>query len=144
MLRSSIPTELRRLVTERAQEICEYCLLHTLDAILPHQIDHVIAIKHGGPMVSWNLALSCVECNLRKGTDLATIDWETGRLIPLFNPRQQCWSDHFVLDGARINGMTPTGIGTVSLLQLNRDERLRFRQVLFEEGLYPSSAIFQS
>ena len=43
-----IPADLRRLVIERAEGRCEYCLMHVADRLLPFEIDHVIAEKHGG------------------------------------------------------------------------------------------------
>ncbi len=43
-----IPTALRRFVIERAGECCEYCLPPTAVAFFPHEVDHIIAEKHGG------------------------------------------------------------------------------------------------
>ena len=42
---------LRRLVWNRAQSRCEYCQIHQDFDELPHHIDHIIALKHGGPTV---------------------------------------------------------------------------------------------
>jgi HNH endonuclease len=67
-------------------------------------VDHVIADKHGGQTVLDNLALSCTLCNRRKGSDIGSLDSETGSLVPLFNPRTQKWADHFILEGAYIVG----------------------------------------
>ncbi len=137
MSRPHLPQELRRLVFERARGICEYCLLSQISAIISHQVDHVIAVKHGGLTVLWNLALACVECNLRKGTDFATFDRETGEIVLLFNPRTQIWTDHFSLNGAVLIGLTQTGEATVSLLQLNSTDRVSQRQAAIGAGLYP-------
>jgi hypothetical protein len=38
-----IPAALRRLVEDRAQNQCEYCLLPAKVAFFPHEIDHIIA-----------------------------------------------------------------------------------------------------
>jgi hypothetical protein len=124
-------------VIERAKECCEYCLVSQLTDAGLHQIDHPIALKHGGQTVSENLALACVDCNLHKGSDLATIDWESEELIPLFNPRKQHWRDHFQLEGAQIAGITAMGQATLRLLRLNDPERIEYRQVLIAAGLYP-------
>ncbi|HKX33078.1 MAG TPA: HNH endonuclease signature motif containing protein [Blastocatellia bacterium] len=56
MPRPYILTVLRRSVIERAGSRCEYCLIHHDDTPDTHQIDHIIAIKHGGQTVSENLA----------------------------------------------------------------------------------------
>jgi hypothetical protein len=101
--------EIRRQVVERARNYCEYCLLHQDLAASTHQVDHVIAEKHGGQTSLDNLALSCMVCNRRKGSDIGSLDPITGVLIPLFNPRTQQWSDHFTLDGMHINGLTTVG-----------------------------------
>lgn len=55
---SYVPTELRRLVAERADHICEYCLIHERDTYAGCQVDHVISEKHGGPTEADNLALA--------------------------------------------------------------------------------------
>jgi hypothetical protein len=68
----------RRQVAERAGECCEYCLYPQELAATAHQIDHVIAEKHGGETTPENLALSCTLCNRRKGSDIASIDPVTG------------------------------------------------------------------
>lgn len=79
--------ELRRQVIERAGHRCEDCLLPQDLAASAHQVDHVIAEKHGGQTSLDNLALSCTVCNRRKGSDIGSINPETGSLVPLFNPR---------------------------------------------------------
>ncbi|WP_419555776.1 HNH endonuclease [Planctellipticum variicoloris] len=62
---SSRPSaQLRRKVVERADSRCEYCMIHQEDAVSTHQVDHVIAEKHGGKTALENLALSCMTCNL--------------------------------------------------------------------------------
>lgn len=137
MSRPRIPKRLRRLVIQRARNRCEYCLLHQDDRPEPHQVDHVIALKHGGRTVSRNLAFSCARCNNNKGSDLASIDPLTGAIFLLFNPRAQKWRDHFAFEGAKIVGLTGTGRATVELLRLNDAIRVAQRKVLMDAGLYP-------
>jgi 5-methylcytosine-specific restriction endonuclease McrA len=38
----------RRLVEERADKRCEYCLIYEEDTYIGCEIDHIISIKHGG------------------------------------------------------------------------------------------------
>jgi 5-methylcytosine-specific restriction endonuclease McrA len=40
---SHIPAALRRLVYERANGCCEYCLLPEAVSLAPHEVDHIIA-----------------------------------------------------------------------------------------------------
>jgi 5-methylcytosine-specific restriction endonuclease McrA len=87
-----IPSALRTLVQRRAGHRCEYCLLHEEDADLPHEPDHVIARKHRGETREENLAWTCFACNRHKGSDLASIDVQTGQIVRLFNPRLDQWT----------------------------------------------------
>ena len=128
---------LRREVRERAGERCEYCLLVESEANLPHEPDHLIALKHDGQTTSANLALACVVCNRFKGSDIASIDAVTGELVGLFNPRTQRWFEHFRLDGAYIVPLTAVGRVTEKLLRFNLPSRVEVRALLIEHGKYP-------
>jgi hypothetical protein len=119
-----VPASLRRQVIERAGNRCEYCLLRAEVAFFPHEVDHVIAEKHGGATEIDNLAFACWRCNRHKGSDLTSFDPETRQLSTLFNPRTQVWAEHFAYEGEMIVGLTPEGRTTVNLLQLNSEERL--------------------
>jgi hypothetical protein len=123
-----VPAALRREIIERTGNRCEYCRLPAEVAFYPHEVDHVIAEKHGGTRDIDNLAFACWRCNRHKGTDLTSFDPQTQRLSPLFNPRTQVWAEHFAYEEVRVVGMTPEGRATVSLLRLNRDERLTERR----------------
>ncbi|MEH2033453.1 MAG: HNH endonuclease signature motif containing protein [Nostoc sp.] len=125
-----IPVVLRRLVEERANYKCEYCQLPAGVAFFSHEIDHVIAQKHGGATNADNLALTCWRCNRHKGTDLGSFDPETGAFSFLFNPRTQKWAEHFTFSELNLVGLTPIGRTTIRLLQINSDERLAERQRL--------------
>lgn len=72
-----------------------------------------------------------------KGSDLATIDPISGKIVPLFNPRIQLWNDHFTLNNAQIEGITAIGRATARLIMLNAPTRLLERQVLIVQGQYP-------
>ena len=132
---------LRRLVVERAGGYSEYCLLHEDFAASSHQVEYVIAEKHGGQTALDNLALSCTVCNRRKGSDISSIEPETANLVSLFNPRIQQWSDHFHLHGVYIVGLTEVGRTTVAFLLLNAFERLIERDALMRAGRYPPQGI---
>jgi hypothetical protein len=100
-------------------------------------VDHVIAVKHGGPTILDNLALACLHCNLHKGTDIASLDPATGALTPLFNPRTDSWSDHFACSGPLVVGRTAVGRATVRLLQLNDSLLVAVRESLAGEAMWP-------
>ena len=65
-----ISDALRRQVENRANHQCEYCLLPDHLSFYPHEVDHVIALKHNGATTAENLAYACWRCNRYKGTDL--------------------------------------------------------------------------
>ncbi len=124
-------SENRRFVRIRAGHRCEYCRLSQADSPLAAlQIEHVLPKKHGGGDGRDNLALACVDCNLHKGTNIAGIDPETGRLTPLFNPRTDEWNEHFIWHGVVIDGNTPVGRVTAYVLDFNSSERMEFRRFL--------------
>jgi hypothetical protein len=134
---SYIPESLRKLIIERAEGHCEYCRIHMNVAYLAHQIDHIYAEKHGGETSEDNLCLSCILCNRYKGSDLCSLDPQTGEISELFHPRREKWETHFKLEGERIVPLTAQGRVTVKLLQLNSEERLLERTLLIEQGRYP-------
>lgn len=131
-----IPATIRRDVTQRAQGRCEYCQLREEDTFLSHEVDHIVAEKHGGETSPDNLCLSCFNCNRHKGSDLTSIDPESGEITPLFHPRRDVWLDHFKLDSEHIVGLTPVGRATAQLLKLNSYERLLERRALIAMGRY--------
>jgi len=127
---------LRRAVMERAGGRCEYCLMPQSASAFEHEPDHIIPIQHGGKTEAENLALACLRCNRRKGPNIGSLDPETGALVPFFNPRSQTWQDHFRLDGAIIQPLTPEARVTVKILQLNDERRVEEREQLIALGLY--------
>jgi len=135
-LGSDVSEVQRRLVAERANYRCEYCLLDEDDAYYPHQLDHIISRKHGGLSDTDNLAYSCVRCNAWKGSDIGSLDPRTGRLIALFHPRRQRWTAHFAWRGFTIEPLTVEGEVTTRLLKLNLDKRVAERRLLMMLGRF--------
>ena len=136
---TDISQDLRAEVARRAAHRCEYCLIREDDAGFPHQIDHIVSRKHGGLSTPENLAYACVLCNRHKGSDVASIDPLTGEAVPLFHARRDRWTDHFRLDGERIEPISAVGGVTVQLLRLNAAERLAERRLLQSLDLYPAN-----
>jgi len=50
---------LEELVRDRARGHCEYCRFPAEHAEAPFQVDHIVALKHGGETTAENLALAC-------------------------------------------------------------------------------------
>jgi hypothetical protein len=136
-----VSAALRSLIREIATSRCEYCLTPEGIASIRHEVDHIVARKHGGQTTIENLALCCILCNKHKGSDITSIDPETGGVEVLFHPRRNRWPDHFELRGVEIVGATSVGRVTVRLLRLNRPERLEERAALIEAGLLRTGPI---
>jgi hypothetical protein len=104
----AIGQPLRREIRARAKGRCEYCLVLETLLLAGCEVDHIVSRKHGGITELSNLALSCARCNRAKGTDIGSIHPGSREFIRLFNPRLDRWDEHFVMDGARIIGVTPS------------------------------------
>ena len=134
MARTDLAT-LRTEIAERAGRRCEYCHLPEDASWAFHEVDHVIARKHGGKTDLDNLAYACLDCNHHKGTDLTSLDPQTSKITQLFNPRTQKWDDHFQLneDGI-ITPLTAEGRTTAALLKFNDLLRVQIRADLITTG----------
>ncbi len=98
----------------------------------------------GGSDELKNLALACRRCNERRYNFTVGIDSQTQQEVPLFNPRQQQWSEHFIwtADRTRILGTTPTGRATCNRLDVNDEYHANgfiqtSRRIWVRVGLHP-------
>jgi 5-methylcytosine-specific restriction endonuclease McrA len=101
----------RKLVRKRAKYLCEYCHSSEEAGAALFEIDHITPQSFPNSTNELdNLALACQRCNAYRYNFTTGVDPETGSTIPLFNPREQNWADHFVWapDGLTIIGTTPT------------------------------------
>ncbi len=137
-----IRAELRRLVIARAEQLCEYCLLHEDDMLFGGEVDHIVSEKHGGLTREDNLAYACFSCNRNKGSDVGSITPDAA-LVRFFAPRRDRWHEHFFLDEAGGMIIVPlTGIGeaTVRIFGFNDPDRLLERRALQIVDRYPTPA----
>lgn len=127
-----VPVALKQLVFDRARGLCEYCRSQAKYAIDPLVIDHIQPVSRGGQTIEDNLALSCQTCNNYKYNKTEAPDPATGKLAPLFHPRQMKWNQHFIWneDTTQMLGITAIGRATVALLQTNREGVTNMRRVL--------------
>lgn len=133
-----IPEALRRLVTARSGSRCEYCRLHEDDAFFSHEVDHIYAEKHDGPTVEGNLCGACADCNRHKGSDICSLDPQTGDVVALYHPRRDRWDAHFRLeDTGVIAPLSANGRATARLLRFNRLDLVAERARLIALGRYP-------
>jgi hypothetical protein len=123
---SDLSEALRRLVAERADHLCEYCLVHEADVYHGCEVDHVVSVKHGGTTVPENLAYACFHCNRHKGADLGSLSLRTGKLVR-FLPIRLRAKMVFCIQVSCVFPFVGTGlIPRFSLLARNRIGRVRF------------------
>ena len=87
-----------------------------------HQVDHIIAEKHGGETVSDNLAYACFSCNNNKESDAASLS-HGGVITRFFNPRTDVWTEHFRIDGDFLTPLTPQAEATNRIFAFNTTAR---------------------
>jgi 5-methylcytosine-specific restriction endonuclease McrA len=137
----------KQSVRERARYLCEYC--HSLELLSANRftIDHIVPRSLGGLDDIENLALTCRRCNERHYNFVAGIDPQTQEIVPIFNPRQQQWAEHFIwtVDGTVIQGSTAIGRATCIRFDLNdmrypdNDSIRKTRELWTRTGLHPPS-----
>lgn len=128
---------LRQEVARRAAGRCEYCHIPDWLATIDFELDHIIAGFHHGELKLENVAYACYSCNRYKQSNIAGRNPVTGRMVRLFNPRIDRWSQHFTWHGPSLVGKTTRGRVTIDVLRINRPERLAMRQFLIWAGSFP-------
>ena len=116
-----ISQELRNHLEEVDNAHCAYCWTTQANTGQPMTIDHIIPEAQNGSSEFENLCFCCYRCNQFKGSQIQALDPLTGKIVPLYHPRQQIWHTHFKWDesGILIIGLTNVGRATVVALQLN-------------------------
>lgn len=93
---------------------CAYCR-RLLEA---WERDHIIPRSGGGSHDAANLARACPRCNRFKSNKTHALDHFSARLVRLFDPYRDDWSEHFTSGTqARVpKGISDTGRATAALL----------------------------
>jgi hypothetical protein len=136
----------RQLIRQRANFLCEYCHSSEEASASLFTFDHLIPQSLGGADVAENLALACHRCNGRRYNFTEGFDPDTQATVPLFNPRQSGWSEHFIwsANGQAIVGLTAIGRATIARLDMNDDRHddgsiQRARRFWIRGGWHPPS-----
>ncbi len=134
-----ISNSIRNSVINDAQNRCEYFQTDQKISGAQMHVEHIIPLIQGGSSKRSNLCLSCAWCNSFKGSKTFGYDSESASEVPLFNPRTQKWSKHFVWtrDGIHIVGLTSSGRATVATLRMNNEYIIPARYHWVEAGWHP-------
>jgi hypothetical protein len=139
MSKSRISAELRQRVARAARFRCGYCLTsqQVIGPLL--EIDHILPESLGGTNDESNLTLACPMCNSHKADRINAIDSDTNTLVPLFNPHNDDWNEHFAWldDGAILIGKTSKGRVTILALQMNHPDMVTTRRLWIAVGWHP-------
>ena len=139
MGRTYISPATKKLVSERANGLCEYCKCPSDFSTEPFSIEHIIPKSKNGTDDLDNLALACIGCNIYKSDKITFLDTITQEFFPLFNPRASTWEKHFIWDEllTSIIGKTAIGRVTIAAIQLNRRQLKNLRRALIAIGEHP-------
>ncbi|MDQ2746490.1 MAG: HNH endonuclease [Acidobacteriota bacterium] len=132
-------SKLHLKIIEAANNRCGYCLIHQQYTNSILEIEHIIPKSKGGTNSEENLWLSCGSCNRYKGMQTEAFDEETKKLVKLFNPRRQIWTEHFAWseDGTFILGITLIGRASVNALKFNNEIAVSARRNWILAGWHP-------
>ena len=141
MTRSGISPKKRFTVLERDRFTCRYCGRRPPEVVL--HIDHVRSRKNGGGNSLENLAASCDDCNLGKGSGFPRVTLldvpkdrnlsacDVGGLVDIDNAETHvaiCW--HLEVTGGWVDGHGPSHYATIGfLVNLRKDQVFRAMQV---------------
>jgi len=132
--------DIERQVRERAADRCEYCRMHQALQGATFHVEHIRPKSVGGESSLSNLAWACPSCNLQKADRTRALDPMSRELMPLFDPRNDAWNEHFYWNGLEVESTTPIGRATIAALDLNRDRRCKIREAEAMFDLFPPQA----
>lgn len=129
----------RKWIEERANDLCEYCLLLQEFSSQRFVIEHIFPVSKGGNDDLENLALACSVCNNSKYNKTEAVDSQSKIIAALYNPRIDRWHKYFAWnsDFSLIVGLTAKGRATVETLKLNRERTVSIRKFLHSVGKHP-------
>lgn len=137
--RKNVPKATKEQLKAVSNNLCEYCKSPKAFSTELFTNDHIIPVSKDGTNEFENLAYSCSGCNTFKHDKAEVYHAGLDKMISLFHPRKQVWSEHFAWnkDYTQIIPLTPIGYVTIEQLQLNREQLQNLRAVLVIVGKHP-------
>jgi hypothetical protein len=134
-----VPVNLRQQLRRQFSNCCAYCRTAEHLTVVTFEVEHIIPIASGGETALANLCLACPTCNRHKALRVTAVDPQTDRVVSLFHPQQQKWSDHFAwsADQTELIGLTAIGRATIDALRINRPQLVRTRRMWGKMGEHP-------
>ena len=125
-------------VAGRARHRCEYCRAPEAVFNFPFEVEHIVPPGRGGKTELENCALACRSCNLFKSNVIEGPDDIGGQQIRLFQPRLDCWEDHFrVCESGEIEALTSIARATIARLRMNTAAQVEARRLWVRLAMYP-------
>jgi 5-methylcytosine-specific restriction endonuclease McrA len=93
--KTHISARLRKQVAGDARHRCGYCLCQTGIVGMELEVEDLKPEADGGRTVRSNLWLACPTCNKQKGKRVRVPVPGTKKMVRLFSPRLDRWTDHF-------------------------------------------------
>ena len=129
----------RLIVYNRANGCCEYCKIPSDYSNDTYTLEHTLDFSKGGSDDLRNIAYACGTCNANKRDYSTAFDSVTNSQVPIYNPREQNWGEHFVWSDDFCSIIVTTAIGraTVDLLKLNSKALRNLRKALIAIDVHP-------
>jgi hypothetical protein len=134
-----ISESLKAQIEQADRQRCCYCLTSEANSGIPMTFDHIQPRSKSGITSFENICLACRTCNEYKSDSTEAEDPLTGRVVSLFNPRIQKWSEHFIwsADATRVEGVTAIGRATMVALRMNNPVIVAARYRWVISGWHP-------
>lgn len=134
-----LPADLHTRLRDADDHRCAYCLTAEATTGQPMTVDHIVPRSQGGASQFENLCFACRRCNEFKAGRTHADDPLSGVRVPLFHPRRDVWTEHFMWDesGILLLGLTPTGRATIPALNMNNPIIVAARRRWVGVGWHP-------
>ena len=134
-----ISESLKARIQQNDRQRCSYCLTSVANSGIPMTFDHIQPRSKNGATSFENVCLACRTCNEYKSDTTEADDPLTGKVVPLFNPRIQKWSEHFAwsFDARKVEGLTAIGRATAIALRMNNPVIVAARYRWAVSGWHP-------
>ncbi len=131
--------DLQKRLEETDDHQCAYCQNSESNTGQPMTVDHIFPKSQSGMTTYENLCFACRRCNEFKGSQITGKDPLGGETVPLFHPRRDTWSKHFMWDesGVFLVGLTSVGRATIIALNMNNPVIVAVRWRWVSVGWHP-------